>query len=89
MEIKIGTDSGIVTTDPDDTAGTVVTLNKSFRDITSLTATIHAATAVTESRTVIVDFVDIPNPTTFKVLAFNDEGNLVEEQVYWKARGKL
>jgi hypothetical protein len=83
LNVKVETDSGSIIADEDDVSGTVVTFNKTFKDINSITVSADSVTPIT----VIYDFVDVPNPTSFKVYAFNAAGARVTYLVSWKARG--
>ena len=83
LDVKQLTDSGEIAAVSTDVGGTVVTLNKAFKDIDSIVATVKQ----TVRREVVVDFVDTPNPTTFKVLVFDSAGARVSDTVYWVARG--
>jgi len=67
----------------DHTNGTPVVFNKVFKDVNSITATADSI----EPITIIYDFIDIPNPTGFKVFALDSTGNRVTYLVSWKARG--
>lgn len=84
LDVKIEMDGGTVSALAADSGGTTVTFNKSFRDVRALTATAQNAT---EPIDVVRDFVDVPNPTTFKVLAFDFAGQRIDATVSWKARG--
>ena len=59
-------------------------LNKAFKDVDSINVT---PTKTIEPLTIIYDFVDIPNPTSFKVLVFNSTGVRVTAEVSWQVRG--
>lgn len=83
LDIKEISDSGSIAANSGDAGGTTVTFNKTFRDIRSIVATVNT----TVQRTVIVDFTDAPNPTTFKVLVYDNAGVRQSETVYWIARG--
>jgi len=83
VSVKREVDSGSVIANPADIGGTVATFNKAFKDIDSLTATSESKTPIT----VITDFQDAPNPTFFRVMAFDSAGQRVRYQVDWKARG--
>lgn len=83
LNVKTEVDSGSVIADEDDVGGTVVLFNKDFKDINSITLAAESTTPVKP----VYDFVDIPNPVSFKVLAFNDAGARVTILVSWKARG--
>ena len=66
-----------------DTGGTPFYFNVPFVDIESITVTPSGTTA----RIAIYDFVDTPNPTSFKVLLFDTSGNRVTGGFSWQARG--
>lgn len=84
LNVKRENDGGEVNALSTDAGGTIVYFNKEFRDIESITATTKS---VTEPFVVIFDFVDIPNPTFFKVFVFDTMGARVTRIVDWKARG--
>jgi len=83
LDVKREQDGGIISAVSSDAGGTTVTFNKGFKDIDSITAT---PMGTTDSK-VIIDFVDAPNPTTFKVLLFNNTGTRISGDVRWAARG--
>jgi len=84
LDVKREMDAGEITALAiDGDTGTAVTFNKAFKDIDSITLTVAAQQPITT----IYKFVDIPDPTTFYVLAFDSSGNQVDYLVSWKARG--
>lgn len=83
LDVKKAVDSGNILADASDVLGTPVTFNKAFKDIDSLTATVQE----TAEFTVVIDFVDVPNPTSFNVFVFDSAGVRATKTVYWKARG--
>lgn len=84
LSSKLKNDSGSGTSNSGDAGGTTVTFGQSFIDITSIIVTPYSTTSVTA----VVDFVDAPNPTTFKVLLFNSTtGARVTSGFSWTARG--
>jgi len=83
LSVKNEVDSGEIQALAADSTGTVVTFNKAFKDVDSITVTAESL----EPITVIYDFVDAPSPTTFKVLAFDSVGDRIDKLVTWKARG--
>lgn len=83
LDVKLEIDSGTVEAESADVGGTVVLFNKAFRDVNSITV---SALSTTELQ-VVYDFIDIPNPTFFKVLVFDSTGTRVDATVSWKARG--
>jgi hypothetical protein len=60
-----------------------VTFNVAFVDVQSIAVTPLATTGVIA----VYDFVDAPNPTSFKVLLFNTSGTRVSGGFSWSARG--
>lgn len=83
IDVKRETDSGQGTANSSDSGGTVFYFNKTFKDIDAITVTVKQ----TVRRFVVVDFVDAPDPTSFKVLVFDESGTRVTETIYWIARG--
>jgi hypothetical protein len=83
LDSKIRNDSGNGTANAADSGGTVVNFNVSFVDVDSIALTPLATTAITA----VYDFVDVPNPTSFKVLLFNSSGTRVSGAFSWSARG--
>jgi hypothetical protein len=75
-----GTTSGNVTLHG---GGTVVAFGVAFVDVESITVTPSGSSALLA----IYNFVDEPNPTTFKVLLFDTSGNRVGGSFSWSARG--
>ena len=63
--------------------GTVVSFNYPFIDVASIAVTPAATSAVIA----VYDFVDVANPTSFKVLLFNTAGTRVSGSFSWSARG--
>ena len=60
-----------------------MTFNVTFVDVEAINVTPSGTTA----RIAIYDFVDAPNPTSFKVLLFDTSGNRVSGDFSWQARG--
>jgi hypothetical protein len=83
LDVKKAVDSGVVVAVSTDVSGTPVLFNKSFKDIDSIVATVQEV----NNFQVVIDFVDIPNPTGFSVYVFNAAGTRVTKTVYWVARG--
>lgn len=83
LDSKIKSDGGAGNAVATDVGGTLVTFNKAFVDIISLTVTPNGTTPLIA----IYDFVDIPNPTSCKVLMYDTDGNRVSGQFSWSARG--
>lgn len=83
LDVKSVIDSGEVVAQAEDGNGTLVTFNKPFKDVDSITTGIDSIPPLT----VVVDFQDIPNPVGFRVFVFDSAGNRVTQLVSWKARG--
>jgi len=84
LNVKRENDGGEVFADAGHAGGTVVNFLKPFRDIESITCTTKSDI---EPYVVIFDFVDIPDPVSFRVFVFDTTGNRVSKTVDWKARG--
>lgn len=84
INVKRDIDGGAVNALASDAAGTLVNFNKTFQDIESITVTPRSQT---EPLMAIFDFVDVPNPTFFKVFVFDTTGMRFDAVVDWKARG--
>ena len=83
LDSKLLTDSGNGNAVSTDSGGTVVAFGRTFIDVSSISVTPLATSAVTA----VYDFVDIPYPTSFKVLLFNSSGVRVSGPFSWSARG--
>lgn len=83
LSSKLRNDSGTASAVSTDSGGTTVSFNVAFIDVTSIVVTPLGTTA----RYAIVNFVDAPNPTTFKVLLFDSAGNRLSGDFTWTARG--
>jgi predicted phage tail protein len=83
LDSKLRNDSGNSTANSSDSGGTVVTFNIAFVDVDSISVTPLATSSVTA----VYDFVDVPYPTSFKVLLFNSSGARVSGAFSWSARG--
>jgi predicted phage tail protein len=83
LDSKLKSDSGTGTANSSDSGGTVVAFGVAFVDIDSISVTPLATSSVVA----VYDFVDVPNPTTFKVLLFNSSGTRVSGAFSWSARG--
>lgn len=68
-----------------DASGTVITFNKAFKFVESITVTVLQ----TATRFVTYDFSGGVNPTTFKVKVWNSAGTRQDDTISWKARGVL
>ena len=85
LDIKHTVDGGTVSVRAADAGGTETFFNKPFKDVDSITV---AAKASVEQNA-IYDFVDVPNPVSFRILLYNTAGARIDGVVSWKARGKL
>lgn len=83
LAFKRRSDAGNGTASAADVGGTVVYFNESFVDVEAIDVTALATTPVTA----VYDFVDAPNPTSFKVLLFDANGNRVSGSFSWSAKG--
>ena len=83
LDSKLRNDSGTGTANSSDSGGTVVNFNIAFVDVDSISVT----PATTSAVIAVYDFVDVPNPTSFKVLLFNTSGTRVSGGFSWSARG--
>jgi predicted phage tail protein len=83
LDSKLRTDSGNGTANAADSGGTTVFFSIPFIDVDSLSVTAAGTSAVIA----IYDFVDVPNPTSFKVLLYNTSGARVSGAFSWSARG--
>ena len=84
LDVKKEIDSGFVTALSEDLGGTLVVFNKDFKDIDSITV---SPTKQPEPLNAIYDFIDVPNPTSFKVMVYDSTGTRVTAVCSWKARG--
>lgn len=83
LSTKREMDGGTVDVLAADVGGTTVSFNKTFKDIETITVTPLS----TVEQVAIYDFVDVPNPTTFKILLYDTAGVRIDGRVSWKARG--
>ena len=83
LDSKLRNDAGSGTANSGDTGGTTVNFNVAFVDVQSISVTPLSTTGVIA----VYDFVDAPNPTSFKVLLFNTSGTRVSGGFSWSARG--
>ena len=84
IDVKEKSDSGKGTALSTDSGGTTVLFTKDFIDVSSIVVSPKGTSPVTA----IYDFVDIPEPTSFKVLLFNSAGARVTGDFSWNARGR-
>jgi hypothetical protein len=83
LDVKWEIDSGHVTSLASDVGGTTVLFNVPFKDVDSITVSADASEPVKT----IFDFLDVPNPVSFKVAVYDETGQRTTYQVSWKARG--
>jgi hypothetical protein len=83
IDLKEISESGVATCNSGDSGGTTVTFLRTFIDVDSITVTPRSTTACYA----VVDFTDTPNPTSFKILVFDINGNRVTKDVGWSATG--
>ena len=84
LDIKKRYDGGVATCDSGDSGGTTVNFIRAFSDVEAITATPRGTTA---SRFAVVDFEDVPNPASFKILLFDNDGTRVSGDASWQAEG--
>jgi len=91
IDVKIKNDTGIGTANASDSIvidgvtkqGTTVNFNVNFVDVQGIAVTPNTTSAVIA----VVDFQDIPNPTSFRVLLYNTSGVRVSGNFTWQCRG--
>jgi hypothetical protein len=83
LQVKEVSDSGTTAVNAADSGGTTITFNTSFLDVSSIVASPQGTVEIKE----VVNFTDVPNPTSFKVLLFDAAGARVSGTVRWTARG--
>jgi len=83
VSVKREQDAGQATAVATDPSGTVVTFNKIFKDIDGITI----APMSVETVIPIVDFLDVPNPTYFRVKIYDNAGVRKTVVFRWDARG--
>lgn len=80
LRVKLKTDQGTVNLSVNPTT---VTFNESFVDITAIVLTPQSTVA----RFAVLDFDDVPNPTSFRVHLLTSTGGNTTGRVHWQARG--
>lgn len=83
LDVKLRTDQGTAIADAGDTGGTEIFFNVPFADIQSIVLTPNG----TSPAIMIYDFVDVPNPVSFKALAFDTAGSRITQPFSWTVRG--
>lgn len=82
------TDQGTGEALASDTDGTVVTLNKSFIDVSSIVISAKHQPSETKGITPMYSFTDVINPTSFKVLLFSNlTGGRIDGDFSWIVKG--
>ena len=84
LSVKTINDAGTKTCNAADSGGTTVNFNIPFVDVTSITVSPKAGGS---ARYALYDFVDAPNPTSFKILLYDLNGNRVSGDASWSAKG--
>jgi hypothetical protein len=85
LSSKEVTESGRALCYAADSGGTVVTFTRSFVDVNTIQLTPRGTSLVTP----VYDFTDTPNPTSFKVLLFNQAGSRVDGEVSYDVTGVI
>jgi hypothetical protein len=83
VDSKLVNDAGVLNVVSTDSGGTTATFNIAFLDVTSINVTPMGTSAAY----CVVNFTSIPNPTSFKVLLFDNTGTRLSGTVSWTARG--
>ena len=83
LDSKLINDSGTGNAVSTDSGGTVVNFTRTFVDVSSISVTPLSTSALIA----VYDFVDVPYPTSFKVLLYNTSGTRVSGAFSWSARG--
>ena len=83
LDVKLKDDNGKGTANSADPSGTTVNFNVAFLDVESITVTPTG----TSPRYAVYDFVDTPNPVSFSVYLFDQNGSRVSGDFSWTAKG--
>jgi len=86
LDVKLSNDAGMVYCNAADEGGTQVNFNVSFLDVRALVPGVASGGAGLYA---LYDFQDAPNPTGFKMLLFDSNGNRASGWVSWSAKGVL
>jgi hypothetical protein len=84
VDVKRETDGGNANVLAADATGTLITFTKTFKAIDAITVT---PKSTTEKKAIVNFDYSLINPTTFRVLAFDNTGTRVDATVGWVARG--
>ena len=85
ISVRREQDAGYGIADASDVNGSVITFNKPFKDIDGITIAPMSTVTVIP----IVDFLDVPNPTSFRVKIYDNAGIRRTVNFRWDARGVL
>lgn len=93
VDVKVQSDEGVASIDASDTGsgysdGTEVIFAKDFLDVKSINVSVNAA-GTAQALFPIVNFEDVANPTSFRVIVFDKDGVRQDSEVRWIARGVL
>jgi predicted phage tail protein len=83
IDSKLISDAGPATCSAADVGGTTVNFNIPFVDVVSIEVSPKGTTPVIA----VYDFLDVPNPTSFKILLFSTSGTRVSGDVSWSVKG--
>ena len=83
FDVKLRNDAGVAAVSSSTVGGTVVNFNVAFVDVQSITVTPKGTSAAIA----VYDFVDVINPTSFKILLFNTAGTRIAGDVSWSVKG--
>lgn len=83
FDVKLRNDAGVATVSSSTVGGTVVNFGVAFVDVQSITVTPKGTSAAIA----VYDFVDVINPTSFKILLFDTAGSRIAGDVSWSVKG--
>ena len=90
LDAKIRNDTGIGYFDHDEPSqanGLTVNFNVAFVDVQGIAVTPNVNGTTAQGIIAVVDFQDVINPTSFKVLLYNTNGDKVSGNFTWQCRG--
>lgn len=85
ISLQIEEEYGQIAVVSTDVTGTEVTMVKDFLDVQDIQATMRGVLFAT----VVVNFVDLPNPTSFKLLAFDQSGARLSGDASYRVIGAV
>lgn len=85
VSLRLSEETGSITCNSGDSGGTTVTLTLDWLDVSEIGTQVQGTTAAFS----VVDFTDIPNPTSFKILVFDTDGNRVTRDVFYRVKGAV